>query len=127
MRILLIEPDALLGKTYTKALEVVGHTVDSVRNAQSAIIAADDHLPDLVILELQLPSHNGIAFLQEFRSYHDWSDIPVIFHTFAPPHSQDSAEAIVAKQYGVTAWLYKPQTTLPQLLSVVHRHSVGAA
>lgn len=127
MRILLIEPDALLGKTYAKALEAVGHTVDSVRNAQAAIIAADDHLPDLVILELQLPSHNGIAFLQEFRSYHDWSEIPVILHTFAPPHAQDTAEAIVAKQYGVTAWLYKPQTTLPQLLSVVHRHAVGAA
>jgi len=124
MRILLIEPDALLGKTYAKALEAAGHAVYPVRNAQAAIIAADEHPLDLVIMELQLPSHNGIAFLQEFRSYHDWSDIPVVFHTFAPPHSQDSAQAIVAKQYGVTAWLYKPQTTLAQLLSIVHRHAV---
>lgn len=119
MHILLIEPDAVLARTYQSALQTEGHSVAHATGAQQAIIVADDQTPDLVILELQLPSHNGIAFLQEFQSYSDWADVPVIFHTYVPARTNGDAHKIMRHEYGVEHWLYKPQTTLAQLLATV--------
>jgi two-component system phosphate regulon response regulator PhoB len=119
MHILLIEPDAVLARTYQSALQTEGHSVAHATSAQHAIIAADEQTPDLVILELQLPSHNGIAFLQEFQSYSDWADVPVVFHTYVPVRTNGDAHKIMRHEYGVEHWLYKPQTTLAQLLATV--------
>lgn len=119
MHILLIEPDIVLARTYQSALQSEGHSVAHAPNAQQAIIAADDQTPDLVVLELQLPSHNGIAFLQEFQSYSDWADVPVVFHTYVPTRTNGDAHKIIRHEYGVEHWLYKPQTSLSQLLTTV--------
>lgn len=120
MHILLIEPDQLLGRTYVRALELAGHTVHCVADGQSAVQQADAQRPDAVVLELLLPGVNGIAFLQEFRSYSDWSDVPVLMHTALPLTTAEPMRQAVADQYGVVDWLYKPQTTLEQLVIAVH-------
>ncbi|MGF7228914.1 MAG: response regulator [Candidatus Saccharibacteria bacterium] len=125
MHILLIEPDSLLARTYVQALLSAGHTVDHARSGQSAVILADEHMPDVVVLEMQLPTQNGIAFLQEFRSYPDWQAIPVLLHTYIAPQGNETICDIVTREYGVIGWLYKPQTSLAQLVSILHRHAVG--
>lgn len=125
MRILLIEPDSLLARTYSEALRAAGHNVDHALSGQSAVALADEHLPDMVVLEMQLPGQNGIAFLQEFRSYPDWQAVPVLLHTYIAPQGKEDIQAIVTREYGVIGWLYKPQTSLTQLLSVLHRYAVG--
>ncbi len=124
MRILLIEPDKLLASTYTQALEFAGHAVDHALSGQGAIARADAVAPELVIMELQLPAQNGIAFLQEFRSYAEWQTIPVMLHTYATPQGMEQILDTLKREYGVVGWLYKPQTSLQQLVSVVHRQAV---
>ncbi len=123
MHILLIEPDTVLAQLYIQALEGVGqHTVSYIMSAEAAIHTADRKRPDVVVLEMQLVGHNGVAFLQEFRSYADWLDIPVIMHTWASPtHLQEFEEAL--KEMGVAAHLYKPQTTLHQLITVIDNYA----
>lgn len=123
MHILLIEPDVVLARVYQSALQSEGHSVTHATNAQNAIMAADEQTPDLVLLELQLPSHNGIAFLQEFQSYDDWTDVPVVFHTYVPARANGDAHQVMRHEYGVEHWLYKPQTTLAQLLTTVARYN----
>lgn len=119
MHILVIEPDRLLGRTYVDALRGAGYSVQYAPSAQTAITAADEKTPDLVVLEMLLPSHNGIAFLQEFRSYQDWQAIPVVLHTFVAPQSYQDVLPILKEQYGIVAWLYKPQAQLRHLLAAV--------
>lgn len=125
MHILLIEPDTVLGATYKRALEHTGHSVDHALSGQAAITCADARVPDIVLMEMQLPMQNGIAFLQEFRSYPEWQTIPAILHTYAPPHADESVHQALQREYGVTTWLYKPQTSLQHLVSVVHRQNVN--
>lgn len=120
MHILLIEPDKLLAATYRQALERAGHKVAVAHDAQAAINVADASLPELVILELQLIEHNGIEFLYEFRSYPEWQTIPVIVNSWAALDSY-TAEILQQKLY-VTAYHYKPQTTLRQLLESINRY-----
>lgn len=114
MRILLIEPDRILARTYTAYLRHEGCEVRHAANAQSAVHALDKQEPDLVVLELQIPRHNGVEFLYELRSYSDWQHIPVIAHTFLAPGSMDLSSQLL-KALGIIEYLYKPATSLQHL------------
>ncbi len=116
MNILLIEPDRLLAETYFKALMAEGHHVVACAGAQTAILAADQQTPDLVILELQLVEHSGIEFLYEFRSYPEWQDVPVVVQTFVPPAEFNGSRQLLTGELGVRAYLYKPRATLADLI-----------
>jgi DNA-binding response OmpR family regulator len=108
MHVLILEPDIPLGDIYSKAFRIEGYSVDLARTAQQAVILADKNKPDLVIAELQLKQHNGVAFLHEFRSYSDWSDVPIIINTvmFKKAFSD----------MGVVEIFYKPEMSLKKLV-----------
>jgi DNA-binding response OmpR family regulator len=118
-RILLIEPDRLLAGIYAKSLAAAKHRVTISATAQAAITAADRQRPDLVILELQLVEHSGIEFLYEFRSYPEWQGIPAIVHSLVPPAEFSGSEQLLRDELGVAAYLYKPRTSIRDLLAAV--------
>ncbi len=122
--VLLIEPNVVLAATYVAFLEQKGHTVATVTSAQTAIDAADEHMPDVVVLELQLTGHNGIEFLHEFRSYPEWEHIAVVVHTMLPPSHLAGVKTTMATDLGVRTVLYKPATSLEDLARAV-RAAVG--
>lgn len=113
--ILLVEPDIILAKTYTQSLKNVGYQVDYIGGAQQAITAIDKAKPKLIIMELQLKTHNGIELLYELRSYPDTMQMPIILLTFVP----ESIIQNLKKQFNIVAYLYKPQTSLEKLLKTV--------
>jgi DNA-binding response OmpR family regulator len=117
--ILLIEPDALLARTYQAALETAGYTVMVRAGAQAAITAADEEHPDVVVMELQLIQHSGVEFLYEFRSYADWLNVPVIILSHVAPGDLAGAHEILRQQLGVQEYLYKPHTSLRTLVRSV--------
>lgn len=117
MQILLIEPDKLLAASYEKALRSAGHAVATATSAQQAIHFADQQKPDVVVLEMELPRHNGVEFLYEFRSYYEWLDVPVIVHSFVP--ATELVKSATLKDLGVVKLLYKPATSLAQLCTTV--------
>ncbi|HSX34149.1 MAG TPA: response regulator [Candidatus Saccharimonadales bacterium] len=119
MHVLLLEPNTLLATTYTQALQQDGCSVAHAASAQMAVFAADKQQPDVVVLELQLPSHSGLEFLHEFRSYTEWKDVPVIVHSMLPPTQTLLVEESLRRDLGVRTMLYKPRTTLAQLLRAV--------
>ena len=120
--ILLIEPNAVLAATYAKALTHAGHRVLHVTGGQAAVDAADAQTPDVLVMELQLPAHNGVEFLHEFRSYSDWQAVPVIVNTVLPPAALADIEPLLKRDLGVSAVCYKPRTTLDDLVRLVREH-----
>lgn len=117
--ILLIEPNTILAALYTQTLVHVGFSATHVTGAQAAIHAADEQKPDVVVLELQLPEHSGLEFLHEFRSYAEWQMVPVVVHTVMQP-GRLNLQAL-RKDFGVRVVLYKPKTTLEDLLRSVRQ------
>jgi CheY-like chemotaxis protein len=117
--VLLVEPDSNTARMVKKYLEEEGILqVFPADSAQEAIHTADEHKPDVVILELAMPRHNGYAFLHEFRSYGDWSKVPVIVHShLARDEASMSADW---ERLGAVAYFYKPTTTLKKLKSSVN-------
>lgn len=118
MKILLIEPDTKLGDIYQRALEQADHKVHVVAHAQDAVHSADRSKPEVILLELQLASHNGIEFLYEFRSYTEWQAIPVVLLTMVPPASLQITRDMMS-DFGIVDCLYKPATNLKQLVNAI--------
>lgn len=115
---MLLEPNRVLAKSYLTALKNAGHKVRHYARGQSAIEAADKRTPDLVIVELQVPGHNGLEFLYEFRSYAEWQNVPVVIQSIVP---QDAIEqAAASPHFGISAYLYKPVTKLSKLTETVN-------
>ncbi len=125
-KVLLIEPNTVLAKTYTQALQHAGHSVVHVTGAQSAVDAADKQTPDIVIVELNLPGHSGIEFLHEFRSYAEWLNIPVVLNTVLTAGQIAPAMETFRRDLGVSAVLYKPRATLQDLVRVTREHTAVA-
>lgn len=112
--VLLIEPDVSLAEAVSTFLEGSDFEVVFCHSSQAAITQADEHRPDIVVLELSIPDHNGVEFLQEFRTYPDWIDIPVIVYSHVPLEDTGLSKAEWRK-HGVQEYLYKPTVGLAEL------------
>lgn len=111
-RIVLIEPDVVLAQQYQKAITDDANEVVVTHSAATALSALDEPA-DMIILELQLGSHNGIEFLYEIRSYQDLATIPVVVLSNVNPSYVTTAQGY--ELLGISEYLYKPQTSLQQL------------
>lgn len=114
--ILMLEPDAVLAKTYRKACELSGHSVRRAVSAQDAVFQVDELKPNVILLEVQLVAHSGIEFLYELRSYPEWQYIPVLIHSCIPPTEFEDSSGLLNDLLLVRKYLYKPHTTLQTLL-----------
>lgn len=120
-RLLLVEPDRQLASIYQQALSAAGHIVEVCGNAALAIGMVDTKQPDLLVMELELPTHNGVELLYELRSYSDWRHIPVIILT-NQPFADDDRVRTVWQRLGVAGHYYKPAVTLKKLTGIINRH-----
>lgn len=115
-RILLLEPNQLLASQCRQFLASRDYRVTWAKNAQDAINAADKLTPHIAVVELLLTAHSGIEFLYEFRSYSEWSKVPVLLFSRIP-----RTELAISDQalldLGVVGYLYKPETSLSRLAS----------
>ncbi|HSH55849.1 MAG TPA: response regulator [Candidatus Limnocylindrales bacterium] len=117
--ILLLEPDKLLAETYQAICRHAGHTIRQAVSAQEAVFAVDERMPDVILVELQLIAHSGIEFMYELRSYHEWQTIPLLIHSCIPPSEFEDSMALLQGMLGVKEYLYKPHTTLQDLLQAI--------
>lgn len=118
MRVLLIEPDKILAKTYVQQFLLAGLDVTLARDGQTAVHEIDAQKPDVLVIELQLGAHSGIEFLHELRSYEDWAGIPVIINSSVPKEAFAVSEA-AWERLGVVRYFYKAKTSAKQLIGAI--------
>ena len=79
MRLLVAEDDKALGLFLSRGLEADGHRVRLVHDGGSAVEAFRQDLPDLTILDLNMPVLDGEQVLEMVRSID--ADLPVLILT----------------------------------------------
>ncbi len=79
MRVLLVEDDIMIGEGLQKALRKSGLIVNWVKDGETADIALQDEIYDLVILDLGLPGKSGLDVLERLRK--KGNDIAVLILT----------------------------------------------
>ncbi|HVJ07608.1 MAG TPA: response regulator transcription factor [Acidisarcina sp.] len=82
MRLLIAEDDKALGLFLSRGLEAEGHEVRRVGDGQAAIDAFLEDLPDLTILDLNLPRRDGEEVLQSIRAQN--AELPILILTGRP-------------------------------------------
>jgi DNA-binding response OmpR family regulator len=79
MRLLIAEDDKALGLFLSRGLEADGHHVRVAHDGAAAVEAFRQELPDLTILDLNMPIKDGEQVLEELRAMD--ADLPVLVLT----------------------------------------------
>lgn len=79
MNLLLVEDDALLGKSVQRGLSDVGHACDWVTDGEEALRRTRTTPYEVIVLDLMLPDISGLEVLHRLRS--DKNETPVLVLT----------------------------------------------
>lgn len=88
-RILVVDDEASIVDAVATALRYEGFDVDQAATGRSALAAAQDDPPDLIVLDVMLPDLDGLEVTRRLRS--DGIKVPVLFLT-----AKDAVEDRVA-------------------------------
>ena len=119
-KILLIEPDRVFSSKISAYLQDFGYIVNIASGADEAMVLLEADSPDLIILELALPSHSGTEFLYEFRSYQDWQNIAIVIYS-SIKIDQKVLSSDDWNLLNVADVLYKTENSLPNLLKGIKK------
>lgn len=122
VRILCVEDDPQMRTFLLAQLKARGFQTQAVRDGMQAIDMAAIFQPQLVLLDLSLPSLDGLTFLRRLR---EWSGVPIIILS---AHDEEPIK-IKALDLGADDYLTKP-FSLNELLARVRvalRHAEETA
>ena len=105
MRLLLVEDELQLARTYQRHLERAGYQVETYSAAEAAymrLMSADPETYDVLVLDVLLPGENGISLTRRLR--HDGLRVPILLLT-ALDRSNDVVAGLDA---GADDYLTKP-------------------
>src|SRR5450432_2523350 len=103
-RILLVDDDYQVVRYLKKALEENGYSVTSTNSGKQALAMIQERLPDLLILDLNMPEPDGFDLLKAERSKFPYLRILVISGYL------QGALLEAARIFGAVATLQKPVT-----------------
>jgi DNA-binding response OmpR family regulator len=120
MRILLVEDDALIGRSLTHAFEDIGVAIDWVGTGSDALTAVKTEHYSAMLLDLGLPEKAGLEVLKDMRQAHD--PTPVLILT-----ARDDVETRIAGlDGGADDFISKPfefDELAARIRAVVRRHA----
>jgi DNA-binding response OmpR family regulator len=100
-KVLVVDDDEAIRVLLTRYLEMEGFSVEQVRDGGAALAAIAASKPDLVLLDLMLPSQDGLDILTRLRRD---SDVPVILLTARG----SEADRILGLKLGADDYVVKP-------------------
>lgn len=81
MSILVVDDNPLNVQLLETALGKEGYTIYTAFNGPEARELALAHIPDIILLDIQMPGENGFDVIRELKKNADTASIPVIFLT----------------------------------------------
>jgi CheY-like chemotaxis protein len=119
-KILIIDDDEGLRTELIQVLGFEGYEAIGAENGHEGILTAQQHLPHLIVCDINMPILNGFAVIKELRQDPKTEHTPVIF--LSATNEQSAVQH--GMQLGVVAYLPKP-CSLEKFLSVI-RSQIGS-
>lgn len=108
MNILFIEDDAIESMKLQRTITKLGmrHKIQNAHNGEEALALLNsvDQLPDLILLDLNMPRMNGIEFLDVLKQDEKLKYLPTIILTT----SQNRADLLECFRIGIAGYIIKP-------------------
>lgn len=111
--VLIVEDNELNMKLFHDLLEAHGYDVLQARTGPEALSLAENHRPDLILMDIQLPEISGLQVTKELKKSKTLAPIPVIAVTaFAMKGDEEriragGCEDYIAKPISVSDFLEK--------------------
>jgi urea transport system substrate-binding protein len=112
--VLVTEDDEDLRMLVSMLLEGAGFVVQTAKHGEEALQRVEEHMPDLILLDMKMPVMDGWQFAKAFRDRHD-GEVPIVVMT-AAEHAAKRAREIDA-----VGWLSKP-FECDELINEVEAH-----
>ncbi len=110
-KILIVEDNELNMKLFHDLLESKGYDILQTRDGMEALKMARAHMPDLILMDIQLPEVSGLEITKWLKEDDNLKRIPVVAVTaFAMKGDEEKireggCEAYIAKPISVTNFL----------------------
>lgn len=107
MRILVVDDNPMNLKLAGLVLAGAGHEVDLVTSGQAALDHLADPLPDVAVVDIQMPGMDGLELVRRIRASRETTRMPIVALS-AAVFPEDERRALAA---GCDAFLPKPVDT----------------
>ena len=106
-KVLVVEDNKLNMKLVRSLLKIGRYQILEAGDAETGIQLAREHLPNLILMDIQLPDMNGLGAVELIKKDDSLKDIPVVALT-AHAMAGDEEKAI---QVGCNGYITKPIDT----------------
>jgi DNA-binding response OmpR family regulator len=114
-KIAIIEDDPVISQMYRMKFEADGFEVQMASNGKNGIDLVKDFLPDMILLDLQMPEMGGAEALEIIRKNSWGKTIPVIILTNMG--EEESPKSL--KSLGIHSYIVKANLTPRQVVQQV--------
>ena len=112
--VLVVDDSITMRKITTRLLERNHYQVRTAKDGVDAVALLDEHTPDVVILDIEMPRMDGFEVLTHIRNQPHYAHLPVIMVT----SRSGSKHRQRADRLGVSDYLVKPYHNETMLLAV---------
>jgi DNA-binding response OmpR family regulator len=117
-KILVAEDDKFLGSAYRVKLAKSGFEVQVATDGNEALAALQTFMPDLILLDLIMPTKDGFETLTELKANDAWKNIPVIVASnLGQKEDIDKAQAL-----GANDFIIKSDLSMSDLVAKIQAH-----
>jgi len=116
-KILFIEDESALQKTFGDILGQEGYEMISALNGEIGLSLAKKEKPDLILLDLILPKIYGIDVLRKLKEDEETKEIPIIILT----NLERIEDIDKALELGAKTYLVKAQYTLEEVVERIKK------
>ncbi|MEA3296036.1 MAG: response regulator [Patescibacteria group bacterium] len=116
-KILFIEDEAALQKTFNEILNNHGYKVVSALDGKTGLRLAETINPDLILLDLVLPKIHGFEVLKKMKQNEKMKNIPIIILT----NSENIENINKSIELGASAYLIKANYSLNEIIEKVKK------
>lgn len=115
-KILIIEDDPYVRRFYERLFSLEKYNIDMSGNGEEGIEMAKKSKPSLILLDIMMPSMNGLDVLKKLKSDDETRDITVVMLT----NLGDEGTAEKAVEYGADGFIIKSNVEPAELIKTVN-------
>lgn len=98
-KVLIVDDDPVIRMLVSEIVESFGHTVTSLENGADCLSQLKQDVPDVLILDLQMPDMTGLEVLKQLKLDSRTSAVPVIMLSANSDSENLSKGEVKADQY----------------------------
>ncbi len=101
---LVVDDSSVVRKVARRILEEMDYVIDEAEDGQEAIDKCRVEMPDVILLDWQMPVKSGLEFLKELRAYNGGDKPRVVYCT----SENDIGHIAMALKAGANEYIMKP-------------------